>query len=942
VCFLWLLSATTQGHAQQPEEITGTITAAESGQPLAGTSVSIVGSSRAVVANPAGQYRLRIRPGTWTLRATLIGYAPVEREVTVVAGQPVTVDLQMEIQALEVGQLLVVVGSRTARTAVETPVPIDVISAEQIIESGHTEVNQILRELVPSYHASHQTIGDGTDHINPASLRGLGPDQTLVLINGKRRHSSALVHVNGTFGRGTVGVDLNSIPISAIERIEVLRDGASAQYGSDAIAGVVNIVLKEQTSEIQFTTTVGATGGCLSQPNRADTGEKINLDWDCDGQTVQAGINYGFPISDRGFFNITGQYLNRERTNRSGAEERDFFLGIEGDEATDAELARRGLTRADLSMKTGQSAATFGAVFFNTSLPVGTLAEVYASGGASFRDGEATGFYRRPNQEERVVPSLFPNGFLPQIHTDIRDVGLTAGARGDLSGWDLDLSATTGSNRFLFNIENTNNGSQGASSPVTFDAGALNFRQTTGNFDAVRPLSASGFKSLSVALGGEFRVENYKLEEGEFGSYACGLASGQCDPSRGDVPGVDYDTTSAGQPKAAGSQVFPGFQPTNAANRNRTSISAYAAVESEIGERFVLDVAGRFEDYSDFGSRATWKVAGRAELGAGIGLRAAASTGFRAPSLHQVWFNNVSTQFLTDPVTGEQVPRRVLTANNLSGVARAFGVAPLEEETSLNLSGGLTWRPIGNFSLTADVYYIKIDDRIVLSSRFASGDDEFGMQIGEILEPFESLGVTQAQFFVNAVDTETTGVDIVAAWADDVGAGRLGLDLAANFTSTDVKETKVSQSMREAFDNVNIDRVAHTLFNREERNRLEDALPRVQIGLTGRYSINKFTSLLRGSWYGNVKYKPDCGFPVPSECPNDEEFGDKFLLDLELGYRIFRGTNLAIGAQNLLNTYPDQHENLNNRDGERFIFSRRVTQFGSNGGFYYVRLDVNL
>lgn len=934
LAFLCVGGLASEAAAQEVEEITGTLTDVATGLPLSGASVAIVGSSRAAVTNPAGTYVIRIRPGTWTLRATIIGYAPVEQEVTVQAGQPLTVNMAMEIQALEIGQIVVNVGSRSGRTALETPVPVDVISAEQIIESGYTEVNQVLRELVPSFQASHQTISDGTDHVNPASLRGLGPDQTLVLVNGKRRHNSALVNVNGTFGRGTVAVDLNAIPIAAIERIEVLRDGASAQYGSDAIAGVINIVLKEQTDHFQLTSTVGATGGCLSTPNRADTGEPINLDWDCDGEQVQVGLNYGFPVGGRGFFNVTGQYLSRQRTNRSGAEERDFFPGIEGEAATDAELARRGLTRADLSMQTGQSEAEVGMFFFNTAIPIGLEAEVYGNAGGSFRNGSATGFYRRPNQEERVVPDLYPNGFLPQINPDIRDLSFTGGVRGGLQGWDLDLSVTHGQNSFLFNIENTNNASAGVASPVSFDAGTLRFGQTTGNFDAVRALSVSGIRSLSLALGGEFRVENYEIEAGDFSSYSLG--------NGGDIPGVDFDTTSNGQPKAAGSQVFPGFQPSNEVDRTRNSVSGYASLESQLTDRWTLDVAGRFEDYSDFGNRVTGKIATRFELMPDFALRGAASTGFRAPSLHQSWFNNVSTQFLTDPETGEQVARRVLTANNLSGVARAFGVPSLKEETSINLSGGFTARLLSNLSLTADVYYIEIDDRIVLSSRFASGDSDFGQQVGDILEPFSALGVSQAQFFANAIDTETFGVDIVASWADQVGAGRLGLTLAANFTSTDVKQVNVPESIAEAFGFDNLEEVAHVLFNREERNRVEDALPRQQVGLTGKYTINRITALARGTFYGDVRYKPDCGFPEPDKCPNDEEFGSKVLFDAEFGYELARGFKVSLGAQNLFNTYPDQHEKASNRSTERFIFSRRVTQFGSNGGFYYLRLDLNL
>ena len=930
LCFVGLDS---EAAAQEPEEISGTVTDAATGQPLAGVSISIVGSNRAVITNTAGAFVLRIRPGTWTLRTTIIGYAPIEQDVTVQAGQPLTVNMLMAVQALEIGQIVVNVGSRSGRTVLETPVPIDVISAEQIIESGFTEVNQVLRELVPSYQASHQTISDGTDHVNPASLRGLGPDQTLVLVNGKRRHNSALVAVNGTFGRGTVMVDLNAIPIAAIGRIEVLRDGASAQYGSDAIAGVINIVLKEQTDSFQLTSTVGATGGCLSTPNRADTGEPINLDWDCDGEQVQLGLNYGFPIGGRGFFNVSGQYLSRERTNRSGAEMKDQFLGIEGEAATDAELARRGLTRADVSMFTGQSGAKVGMIFFNTAIPLGLDAEVYGNGGASFRDGAATGFYRRANEEPKTVLDLYPSGFRPEINPDIRDLSFTGGVRGGHKGWDLDGSVTYGQNSLLYNIENTNNASLGASSPVSFDAGTLIFGQTTGNFDAVRPLSVSGIRSMALALGGEYRAENYQIEAGDFGSYSLG--------NGGDIPGVDFDTTSAGQPKAAGSQVFVGFQPTNEVNRTRNSVSLYAALESKLSDRWALDVAGRFENYSDFGSRLTGKIATRFEVAQGFALRGAASTGFRAPSLHQSWFNNVSTQFLTDEA-GEQVAQNVLTTNNLSGVTRAFGVPALKEETSVNLSGGFTVGPMSNFSLSGDVYFIKIDDRIVLSSRFGAGDSDFGMQVAEILEPLASLEVGSAQFWYNAIDTETFGVDIVASWADQVGAGQLGLTLAANFTSTDVTNTNVPESILDAFGSVAEAEVAHNLFNREERNRVEDALPRQQLGLTGRYTINKITALARGTFYGNVFYKPDCGFPAPDECPNDEEFASKFLFDAEFGYAFVPGVKLTLGAQNLFNTYPDQHEKASNRSDERFIYSRRVTQFGSNGGFYYLRLDLNL
>ncbi|MCK5412213.1 MAG: TonB-dependent receptor plug domain-containing protein, partial [Gemmatimonadetes bacterium] len=542
----------------QQGAIQGTVRDAGTGEPIATATVLVVGTARGSFADENGNYRIDLSAGTYTIRAALIGYEAVSRRVTVVAGETATVDFELPVGGL-VADELVVIGSRTARTEFNSPVPIDVISEAEIRESAHVEVNQILRELVPSYNASHQTIGDGTDHINPASLRGLGPDQTLVLINGKRRHTSSVVHVNGTFGRGTVGVDLNSIPPAAIQRIEVLRDGAAAQYGSDAIAGVINIVLKDQTESLQATIMGGVTG-------------------EGDGAEGFVDANFGFPIGDRGFFNITAEFLNRERTNRSEPEERDIFPGISGTEATDAELARLGLTREDFSMKTGQAKAQFGAGFFNMVVPISESAEVYSFGGITHRKGRATGFYRLPNSEARVVSEIFPNGFLPQINPDIDDASIAAGVRGSRGGWDLDGSIAFGTNSWRWNIENTNNASQGAASPTTFDAGRYVFSETVGNVDAVKLIDTKGaLQSLSLVLGAEFRVERFEEEAGEPASFLLG--------NGGDIPGVDFDTTSTGGPKDPGSQVFFGRTPENEADRFRNSFAGYVGLESQITDK---------------------------------------------------------------------------------------------------------------------------------------------------------------------------------------------------------------------------------------------------------------------------------------------------------------------------------------------------------------------
>ncbi len=905
-----LLGLQTTTFSQTGGTITGTVITSDSEEPLPGANVSIVGTMRGASANVNGVYFLNIVSGTYTIRATFIGYASVEKQVTVVAGEQVKADFTLAESPVEFGESLVVLGSRTARTAVETPVPVDVISARAIQQSAATEVNQALAMLAPSFNASHQTISDGTDHVDPASLRGLGPDQVLVLVNGKRRHSSALVNVNGTFGRGTVGVDLNAIPKSAIERIEVLRDGASAQYGSDAIAGVINIVLKQQTSNIQVNSTAGVTG-------------------EGDGEQVEVDANYGFSIGDRGYFNVTGQFLDRNRTNRSDEDTRDMFTGITGFEATNAEIARRGLTRSDFSMKTGQGNAIVGMSFFNMGYQLTDNAEFYASGGASFRNGQASGFYRRPSQESQVVPEIFPNGFLPEIHTEIVDNSVIAGLRGNKNGWDIDLSLTHGSNSFQFNIENTNNASMGTSSPTSFDAGNLSFRQTTGNLDIVRPIESDSFNSLSLALGGEFRIENFEIEAGEDASWMLG--------NGGDRAGIDFDTTATGGPKSAGSQVFPGFQPSNEVNRFRNSISAYAGLEAEINDQFMLDIGGRFENYNDFGSTVTGKIAARFEPVENFALRGAVSSGFRAPSLHQVWFGNVSTQFVT--VDGALQPAQVLTANNKSSVAKAFGIPDLKEETSVNISAGFTARPHPKLSVTADIYNITIDDRIVLTSRFRDSDPNFAA----ILEPFAAAGVSQAQMFSNVVDTKTTGLDIVTAYFTPLGQGKLDLSFSANFTDTDVDKVNVPQTSIDAFAAANGRQptdeeragIANTFFNREEFNRLETALPRQKGTLSARYSQGRWGIGARGSYYGEVLYKP-------TNSANDEDFGAKTLFDLDISYDLLNGTTLTVGGNNIFNTFPDEHEKDSNISNGRFPFSRRVTQFGMNGGFYYARLSLNL
>ena len=892
----------------QPGTIRGQVTERTEARPLPNANVHLVGTARGTVTGRDGTFALSAPSGASTLQVTFIGYQSARHAVEVTAGDTVAVHIELVARAVT-GDEVVVVGSRTVRTALETPAPVDVISEREIRASGHLELNQTLHQLIPSFNASHQTIADGTDHINPASLRGLGPDQVLVLVNGKRRHASALVHVNGTFGRGTVGVDLNALPPAAVQRIEILRDGAAAQYGSDAIAGVINVVLKDRPDGLQVHSLVGTTG-------------------EGDGAQVQTDVSVGFPLANGGFLHVTGAFLDRGRTARGGRYTGKIYADGLDDEAT---LEARGLRREDFSMKIGQSQATVGAAFYNAMYPLAGGAQVYSFGGWSHRQGQATGFYRLPRQEERVVFSLYPNGFLPQIKPVIEDRSVSAGVRGAKGAWDVDVSLTQGGNSFQFTIENTNNASMGTASPVSFEAGRLRFDQTAGTLDLVRPLDLDAVDRATLVLGGEFRVEHYRIEAGQVASYALGTG--------GPLAGVDFDTTSTGDPKAAGAQVFPGFQPANEVDRFRHSLSAYAGLETQVSKRLTVDAGGRFEQYSDFGPTATGKVALRWALHDRLALRATTSTGFRAPSLHQVWFNSVSTQFLADPTTGALVPREVLTAHNKSPVTQAFGMGPLAAETSVSLSAGVAAHPLDNVSLTADYYHIAIDDRIVLTSRFAAHHETYSA----LLEPFRGAGVTQAQFFANAVSTSTRGVDLVAAYDTGLGAGGLEVSATAHFIQTRVEEVRLPRGFLDAFamaqgrapDEAERATIAATLFNREEQNRVEDALPHAKGTVSACYRQARFSALGRATYYGPVHYKP-------VDAAHDETFGAKTVLDGEVTYTLGPGVRLSVGAQNLLNTFPDQHEKEANIGARGFVYSRRVTQFGTNGGFYYSRLRLDL
>ncbi|HEX9941244.1 MAG TPA: TonB-dependent receptor, partial [Thermoanaerobaculia bacterium] len=626
---------------------------------------------------------------------------------------------------------ITVTGTRVeGRSAVDTPAPVDYIDSESIRSTGATETGKVLQLLEPSFNFSTTTISDGTDIIRPATLRALGPDQVLVLVNGKRRHQQALLNVQQTIARGSAGYDINTIPVSAIDHIEVLRDGAAAQYGSDAIAGVINIILKNQTD----VTDVNLEGGQY---------------YAGDGETFAAGVSTGFAVAKDGFVDLSVEYRDRGETNRAGPD-----------------LLR--VTPPRVTQRIGDADSEDAAVWLNAAVPAGN-SQLYAFGGWSNRKGNSSGFFRT-RTDGRTVPDIYPNGFLPTIITEPTDTSLAAGYRGAFSnGWTYDLGANYGNSEFKFREENTVNvsywyeprdpsnptGPRFAESPTAADTGTLELDQLSFTLDFAGKVAwGLGSGPLNVAAGAEWREEGYKITPGDEVSYEYGRSDNRR------IRILDQNGAIA-QP---GTQGFPGWSPREAVDDDRNNTALYVDLESQLTKRFLGGAAVRFEDYSDFGSTVNGKLSGRVDFSDRYALRGTVSTGFRAPGVQQAFYSQRSTNLNAAGVLTD-----TLTARQDSDVTRAFGIPPLKEETSQNYSLGLVARPASNFRLTVDLYRINIDDRIVFSSNIQPEDlstcgtpfSPSRCPIRAILEP---IGVGQVLFFTNAIDTRTDGLDIVALY----------------------------------------------------------------------------------------------------------------------------------------------------------------------------------
>ena len=886
ICFFFSANAISQ-----LATLRGTVKDAN-GLPMAGASVILEGTKRGTVTDAGGSYELKVAPGNYTLIVSYVGVVTQRKQITATANTVSENNFDMQNS----GELnrVVVVGSRSAtnRSSTQTPVPVDVITSRELTMTGQVEPTQMLNFVAPSYNSSRQTIADGTDHIDPATIRGLGPDQTLVLVNGKRRYNTALMNVNSTIGRGSVGTDLNAIPAAAIERVEVLRDGASSQYGSDAIAGVINIVLKKNTTG---TTLYGHWGKT----------------YEGDGEVQQIGLNKGLSVGNKGgYFNISGDIRHRDPTNRSGDYTGTVYTN---NVALDEQLiAQRGFSRKN-NMHIGNSEVYNYGGLINMGLPLAKNVQFLLTAGVNYRDGKAAGFYRYPKQTSQVITELWPDGFLPEINSIIRDRYLTAGVEGKLGdNWNWDISQAIGGNSFRFDVTNSNNASQYAlkeTAPTEFYAGKLHFNQYTTNLNISRDFGTQmGLKSFNLAVGGEFRKDNYEIEEGEPASY------------------LNYDPSSG---RVGGAQVFPGFQPSNAVDAERSVYGGYVDIETDITDKLLLNGAGRYENYEDYGSSIAGKFAIRYQLLKPLAIRAAVSNGFRAPSMHQRYFSAISTVFIQTS-QGLQ-PFQQGTFRNNSLVAAAFGIPSLDAEKSTNYSVGLTSRLINNkLAITIDGYLIDIDDRIVLSSSFRRFNAPEANAVNTILNQYPDLAdVSSVIFFTNAIDTRTKGIDAIISFADKLGAGTLAVTGAININKTEVRGDARVSTITDAT-------LQARLFARDERGRYEEAQPRHKISVNLNYRIGKWTFNTRSTSFGKVSTR-DPGNPAL-----DEFFSEKMVTDASMSYKLKNFANITIGANNIGNVYPDKLKNFGNTGEGRFVYSRNATQFGFNGGYYYASLVLEL
>jgi iron complex outermembrane receptor protein len=869
---------------QQQATVSGRVSD-ENGEALIGATVAIKALGLGTITDIEGAYSLEVPAGSHQLTASYVGHKTVKKEINISEGQQLSMDFTLKASTLDE---VVVLGNRSLpRSALESPVPVDNISASSLESTGQPVLDQQLMFKVPSYNSTQQPVSDAGAHFNPADLRGLLPSRTLVLVNGKRKNASALVYSYLTPGRGEVGVDMKSIPTAAIERVEVLRDGAAAQYGSDAVAGVINLVLKKAADPFVNTQ--------YSITSRGD------------GQQFQFESGAGFNISDKGFANFSLSYFDQQSTQRAGDLDVDREAGVFGQAWTDFYNTEEGRNWVERNPKAGFQVGlpemTISNFTYNTgyTLDESKKAEIYSFGSYMNRKGSAPQFARTPYWIPNFT-DIYPGEdfFLAEMAPDISDYTFALGYRMKHNDWNFDFSSTFGGNMLNYYINNSFNAAYGPSSPSNFFNGSHQFRHTVNNIDISRTFRPENLYALTLAFGGEHRNENFIAKQGELASYDQG-----------------------------GSQSFSGIRPESETDANRSNAGVYSEVTVDFTESFLIGGAIRYENYSDFGDNLSWKLNSRYLFDKNLSVRFTVSNGFRAPSLHQIHYSAITTTLTSEGIKQQG------TIDNLDPVLRALEVPRLQAESSFNLGGGFAYRINDHISLTADIYQIDVYDRIVLSGQVGKQTDAEGNELPEesapVNEVLNNYNTESAQFFLNAVDTRTRGADIVLDIEQIAfGAGDLNFSLAANFNQTSVQAINLP-------DFITQNNLSDHVFDRRDISRLETFRPRQKVVGSVGYKINKLKVNFSGMYYGAVTWRH------PTMPENDRTYRGKMLNDVNLIYRFNKNVALTLGVNNLFNIYPDQLDagtDPNTDFAGRFRYPWETTQFGIDGTRMFVKTNI--
>jgi len=713
---------------------------------------------------------------------------------------------------------VIVTGTRVQdRTVAESQSPIDIISPETLAATGTLELATALARALPSLNFPRPALTDGTSGVRPAQLRGLAPDQVLVLINGKRRHLAPQLHVNGSVGRGAQTVDFNTIPVSAIERVEVLRDGASAQYGSDAIAGVVNIVLKG-----------AGQGGSLSV-----TGGQYSAG---DGAQAQVAGDAGVSFADgRGSLHVAGQVNKQDITNRAGP-----YAGTSPETGNNPAIG-------EVAFKIGDPEVEYRGVSANAGFRFNDQLSAYATAIASNRDITSFAFYRSKNHNA-ATSLLYPNGFVPEINQFSQDRSLIAGLKGAYdSGFAWDISYNYGVSKLLFHTRNTMNYSLGAASPRSFYDGALEYTHNILNADFTQSLDWGLAYPATLSFGAEYREEKWNQGPGELNSYNGG-----------------------------GAQGFGGFTPINAGQHDRDNIAVYAGLEADFTDNFSAGIAARYEDYSDFGNETSGKLSLRYAFSDAVALRGTIASGFRAPSLAQQNYQAITSTSLG----GVFVERGTFPAS--SAAAQALGAEPLKAETSLSFSLGLVLQPVENLYLTLDAYQIEVDDRITLSSvldinpatKTTPAQIAAANAAQAVLTAAGITGVTGFNYFTNAVDTRTRGIDLVADYRIPLDASSVNLTASYSYNKTEITGIAADPLVWAQFAALSPSRLG-----RDEAGRIEQGFPRDKFVLGGTWNLERWDVNLGLSRYGKFTTRNN------TDPARDQTFDAKWVVDASLAFR---------------------------------------------------------